>query len=260
MQNDEIYNSLTAVGFNNKEIRVYLAVLSLGQSTVSRIARVAAINRTTVYDILRALEDKGLVVLLGKEPKQEYRAEKLDQLEELYRNKIKQNENFLNIVKELKPQLESVRAVSDRPVVRFYEGEEGLKHVYEDTLTSHETIRAYASVENMHAGLPGYFPKYYKRRVEKGVKIRAIVPDTSEGKERAKQDTYEMRETALVPRDKYSFSPEINIYDNKVMIASWKEKMGIIIESKEIADAMKKIYELAWAESKRLDKVIKPSR
>ena len=69
-----------------------------------------------------------------------------------------------------------------------------------------------------------------------------------------------MRETALVPRDKYSFSPEINIYDNKVMIASWKEKMGIIIESKEIADAMKKIYELAWAESKRLDKVIKPSR
>jgi len=57
-----------------------------------------------------------------------------------------------------------------------------------------------------------------------------------------------------VPKDKYSFSPEIDIYDNKVMIASWKDKMGIIIESKEIADAMKKVYELAWAEAKRLDK------
>src|SRR3989338_2090122 len=135
MQNDEIYNSLTAVGFNNKEIRVYLAVLGLGQSTASRIAREAAINRTTVYDILRILEEKGLVVLLGKEPKQEYRAEKLNRLEELYRKKIKQNENFLNIVKELKPQLESMRVVSDRPVVRFYEGQEGIRHVYEDTLT-----------------------------------------------------------------------------------------------------------------------------
>ena len=48
-------------------------------------------------------------------------------------------------------------------------------------------------------------------------------------------------------------TPEINIYDNKVMIASWREKLGIIIESSEIADAMKKIYELAWAEAKRLD-------
>jgi hypothetical protein len=58
-----------------------------------------------------------------------------------------------------------------------------------------------------------------------------------------------MRESALVPADTYYFSPEINIYDNKVMIASWREKLGIIIESTEIADAMKKIYELAWAEA-----------
>ena len=69
-------------------------------------------------------------------------------------------------------------------------------------------------------------------------------------------DKYELRESALVPKDKYSFSPEIDIYDNKVMIASWKDKMGIIIESQEIADAMKKVYELAWAEAKRLDKEI----
>ena len=37
------------------------------------------------------------------------------------------------------------------------------------------------------------------------------------------------------------------------MIASWREKLGIVIESAEIADAMKKIFELALAEAKRLD-------
>jgi len=41
------------------------------------------------------------------------------------------------------------------------------------------------------------------------------------------------------------------------MIASWREKLGVIIESAEIADAMKKIFELAWAEAKRLDKEVK---
>ncbi len=36
------------------------------------------------------------------------------------------------------------------------------------------------------------------------------------------------------------------------MIASWREKLGIIIESAEIADAMKKIFELSWLGAQRI--------
>ena len=79
------------------------------------------------------------------------------------------------------------------------------------------------------------------------------MPDSETGRERKSLDNKEMRETALVPTSAFDFIPEINIYDNKVMIASWREKLGIIIKSAEIADAMKKIYELAWAEAKRQD-------
>ncbi len=156
----------------------------------------------------------------------------------------------------LVPQLKSIHNVGNRPKVMFYEGREGMEKVYEDTLTSSEPIRAYASIGDMYSGLPGYFPEYYKRRAGKGIAIRAIVPDTEGGLERKKFDKNEMREIALVPKDVFTFSPEINIYDKKVMIASWKEKLGIIIESHEIADAMKKVFELAWAEAKRLDKEI----
>ena len=45
----------------------------------------------------------------------------------------------------------------------------------------------------------------------------------------------------------------IFIYDNKVMIASWREKLGIIIESHEIADALKKVYELAWIGAQHIE-------
>ena len=41
------------------------------------------------------------------------------------------------------------------------------------------------------------------------------------------------------------------------MIASWREKLGIIIESAEIADAMKKIYELSWQRAKEIEKETK---
>ena len=255
-ENLDIKKSLTYIGFSEKEVVVYLALLSLGKGTVTEISRKAGINRPTGYHVLASLSAKELVKVSGKEPKQEYVAESPDQIEKLLQNKIEEDQKFINEARLIIPELKSIHNVIDRPKVFFYEGIEGLKKVYEDTLTSHEAIRAYATVDDMHEGIPHYFPEYYKRRAGAGIVIRAITPKTEIGIERKSHDEEEKREMAFVPKDKYYFSPEINIYDNKVMIASWREKLGIIIESAEIADAMKKIYELSWAEAKRLDKEI----
>lgn len=252
-ENLSLKKTLEYIGFSEKEVEMYLALLELGKGTVTVISRKAGINRPTGYHVLASLALKELVRVSGKEPKQEYVAESPDALEKLLAEKIENDQAYLNEAKKIIPELKSMHNVSGRPKVSFYEGREGVEKVYEDTLTSHEPIRAYASVENMHAGLPGYFPKYYERRAEKGIAIRAIVPDSETGRERKSFDKEEKRETALVPAHMFNFIPEINIYDNKVMIASWREKLGIIIESAEIADAMKKIYELAWAEALRLD-------
>lgn len=245
--------ALLGMGFSDKETKVYMALLALGKGTVSEITRKAGINRTTGYDILNDLVQKRVISVSGKEPKQEYLAESPDKILEYLEAELDKKQKNLKEAKNLIPQFKSMHTVVGRPKVRFYEGKEGLMEVYEDTLTSSETIRAYATVDDMHRALPGYFPKYYKRRAGKGIHIRAIIPSTPIGKERASKDKDESRETALVPADKYYFSPEINIYDNKVMIASWREQLGIIIESTEIADAMKKMFELAWAEAKRLN-------
>jgi sugar-specific transcriptional regulator TrmB len=255
-ENLDFKKSLEYIGFSEKEVLVYLALLELGRGTVTEISRKAGINRPTAYHILSSLEAKELVKLSGKEPKEEYVAESPDQIEELLQKKIERDQIYIKEARKIIPELRSMHNVIDRPKVLFYEGKEGLEKVYEDTLTSSETIRAYANVDEMHEALPNYFPEYYKRRTKRGINIRAIFPANKTGFERAQQDTNEARESAIVPADKYYFSPEINIYDNKVMIASWKEKLGIIIESKEIADAMKTAFELGWAEAKRLDKEI----
>ncbi|KKR02244.1 hypothetical protein A2W67_00975 [Candidatus Nomurabacteria bacterium RIFCSPLOWO2_02_40_28] len=250
----ELEQSLVEIGLSSKEAGVYLALLTLGHGTVSQISRRANINRTTGYDILDSLSAKGLVSISGKEPKQEYSAESPENLSKFISEEIKEKNKILEKTEEIIPELKSVHNIKDRPRVLFYEGRGGLEKVYEDTLTSTEPIRAYANVEHMTVGLPGYFPEYFKRRAQKGIFIRGIGPKTEDNLELAKRNTDEKRETALVPKDKYDFVPEINIYDNKVMIASWREQLGIIIESTEIANAMKVIYELAWAEAKRLEK------
>lgn len=249
----QIKLNLQSFGFSGKEAGVYVALLELGKGSVTKISQKAGINRTTGYDILSSLVNKKLVSVSGKEPKQEYVAEPPTAITEYLKRQISETEGFIRHAEKMLPELTLLHSVENRPKIRFYEGTDGLEHVYEDTLTSSEPIRAYATVDDMHKALPNYFPSYYKRRAEKNISIRAIVPETPTGIERKAHDAEEKREIAFVPANKYYFSPEINIYDNKVMIASWREKLGIIIESEEIADAMKKIYELAWATAKEMD-------
>jgi len=251
--NQNLQTTLAEFGFSERETKVYIALLELGKGTASEIARGASILRTTAYNILDVLAGKGLAKLTGKEPKQEYVAESPEKIADYLKREIKGYQEKLARASELTPQLKSIHNVANRPKIKFYEGKQGLINVYEDTLTSHEEIRAYAAIDDMHKALPDYFPGYYKRRAKKGIAIRGIVPKTVMSEERAKYNKAERRDIAFVPADKYYFSPEINIYDNKVMIASWREKLGIIIESAEIADAMKKIFELAWQGAQKLE-------
>lgn len=246
--------SLVSLGLSDKESSVYLALLELGRSTVSKISRKAEVNRATGYVILDSLVNMGLAHISGKEPKQEYTAESPDNLVRLLREKKMKAEKALATAESLALELKSIQKKEERPQVKFYEGVDGMKQVYEDTLTSSETIRAFASVEDVHSLFGNYFPTYYKRRAGKGISIRAVFPDTPASIERATHDAEESRESVLVPNGKYPFHPEVNIYDNKTMIASWREKLGIIIESKEVADAMKTVFELAWIGAKQVAK------
>jgi len=248
--NTLLQQALNQLRFSPKETKVYLALLELGKGTVTKITRKAGLNRTTGYDILNNLLNKGLISISGKEPKQEYLAEPPDKILTMLSQQMKKIQNQLKQAKKLLPQLKSIHNKDDRPKIRFYEGKKGLRQVYEDTLTSKETIKAFAAVNDIHNTLPNYFPKYYKRRAKKGINIKAIIPNTKMAQERIAHNKTEKRQAILIPADKFYFSPEINIYDNKIMIASWREKLGIIIESAEIADALKKVFKLAWLGAK----------
>lgn len=235
------------LGLPAKESAVYVALLELGTSNVSSVASKAGLNRTTTYDILESLQMKGLATAVGETKKKTYSAEHPTTLPGYYLRRSRQFQRNAEDIEKLLPELVSLyNEKGKRPRTRFYEGIRGIETVYEDTLTSHETIRAYASVRDMHSALPDYFPSYYERRAKKGIMIRAILPNTPEAIDRAAQDKQEARESVLVPADQFDFSPEINIYDDKVAIMSLAEEFGVIIESKEIAEAQKKIFELAW--------------
>ncbi len=249
----KIENLLKESGFLDKEIAIYFAILEMGRGTVAEISRKATINRSTGYVILDSLAGKGLVSVSGKEPKQEYVAESPENLINYINAEADKQKKLANDASVLLPELVSLHKVGDRPRVRFYEGLAGLEYVYDDTLTSKEDIYSTSTYEEMHDALPKYFETYYSRRVKKNIFIRTFVADTPLARIRKANDAKEFRETILVPQDKFPLPTDIEIYGNKVMIASWREKLGIIIESQEIATTLRSAFKLALEQAKRIE-------
>lgn len=242
---------LQKIGLSKKEATIYLATLRLGSQTASTIARYSGINRATVYDIFENLINKGLASKLDRGVATYFQvADPKNLIQYLERDKneyIRKIEKEKQVLTEILPAIQSIEgAATTKPKVQFFEGEKGIREAYEDSLNATESIRAYANVEEMHQTLPNFFPEYYARRKDAGVSIRAICPDNQLSVERQKHDAEELREIKLIPRKNYSFSPELNIYNDKVLIASWREKMAIMIESQEIADLQKKMFDLLW--------------
>ena len=250
----KIENLLKDSGFLAKETSIYLSTLELGRGTVAEISRKAGINRSTGYVILDNLAGKGLISISGKEPKQEYMALSPSNLVQYINKEAEKQKNLAKAANELLPELISLHKKGDRPRVRFYEGMAGLEYVYEDTLSSKEDIYSTSTYEEMHETLPKYFSTYYKRRAKKKIFVHTFVADTPLAHVRQSRDKEEYRETYLVDKNKFPVPTDIEIYDNKVMIASWREKLGIIIESEEIATTLKSVFKLALAEAKKLNK------
>lgn len=247
---------LLKFGFSHKEATLYLAMLETGSSVVSDVVKKAGMNRSTGYVILESLIQRGLVTMSERNGVSVYTPAPPERLLEHLQDNARKYSDLVNAAQGLMPEL---KMLYTRPRVRYYEGLDGVQTAYEDTLTASEPIRAYCSIDNMHKALPEYFPEYYRRRAAKKIHARAIIPDTSEGRERVKNNQHEARTSRLVPEDAYTFSPEINIYDNKVVFFSWLEKFALMIESREIADALKKTFELSWIGTEHVQKTARPA-
>lgn len=243
---------LKGLNFTEKEISTYIGLLELGEAKAGEIARKADLNRTTMYDILSSLMKKGLVSKHKKGAQTYFEALEPKRLLSYIDREIENTTESLTKkkaeVEKLLPELISKQYKdTSRPKVEFFEGEKGMREAYEDTLSAKDPILAYANVQTMHDGLPNFFPKYYERRADDNIFIRAILPRNKASHDRARKDGDEMRNTRFLPEGD-DFSPEINIYNDKVLIASWKEKIAIIIESKEFADFHRTIFERLWSE------------
>jgi sugar-specific transcriptional regulator TrmB len=234
---------LEKLNLNNKEATVYLSLLELGETTIQRIANKSKIKRTTVYDTIDSLREKGLVASTKKNKKTLYYAED----PRLIKDKIAEQEQTLN---KILPELLSITNLIDKkPKIQFFEGEEGIKNVYKDTLKyPRQEILMWGAPEMFEYFDMDFMWNYYQpKRIEKRIWMRAIGPDDKIVNAIKENDEKSLRKTKLAPTDQFPLEVEINLYGKRFIgIMSFKEKIGLIIESEKIYKTLKSIFEMNW--------------
>jgi len=246
----DLLHTLQAVGFDGRRSELYLAGLKLGSAPASEYAKTTGLNRITTYNTLEELVHAGHFTMEKRMRAKWYAPVAPEYLALEARKNVEALQRAL-------PELRSLRGAKERsPLVRFFEGWEGVRHVYEDTLTAKGELLNFANSAVVRRHWPHYDEEYVALRVKRGIELRGIAPDDAAGRKVHGEDRGRLREIRLVPAADFDFTNEINIYDHKVAICSFDSEprrtvssstmFGIIIESKEVAETQRQIFEMAW--------------
>lgn len=252
-------NILQKIGLSDKDAEVYLACLELGTQPASVIAKKAGLKRPTTYLILEALLKKGLVSEYTGSNVKFFTAVSPEYLLNYVEKQRRELTSHQREIEQYLPQFQSLsNPYSLNPKVRFYEGIDGVERVMDDTLTVKKTeILSFSSMDRWFSreDLKNYIVNYGRRRsVEKKIPLRGIVIDSPLARKYLEEEysgDANITQTHWFPKEISVFHNEINIYDNKVAICSLgrHELLGLIIESDEIAESQRSIFELAWKAS-----------
>lgn len=248
---------LQDIGFNEKEAKIYLSALRLGQDTAFNIAKHSGIQRSTTYYTLEKLMEKGIA------------SQKQTQKATFYRvvhpkvllTQIKKKETILT---EALPSLLDIhQAQVDKPIVEVFEGEQGIRKIYAETMHSMKKGK-----EILYFGSPLHYAKKeyqdilmlwmngLKNKRHKAREILSIHPNTPvSGRQYFKQI-----EAQKNPNHQIGFMPkgldyadnENFIYDNTVAIFSHGKNTFVTkIVSKNIATSYRNFFECAWGNTRK---------
>lgn len=245
-------------GLSEKEAQVYLTSLSLGSAPASSIARKMNENRVTVYSILKKFTSDGIAYSITKKNTTFYHVISPDDL-------LKNLEIKYTKFKEKLPELHAIANLGwNKPKVQFFEGIEGLKQLYLDTLSSTIDGESFLWDQTMNNSIEErLYEKYLPERVKKWLKFRVIVANKEQSKYYYNVTKKDLIEKKYIPWLSFGIQGEIQLYwPNKVAISMDHddELSWLLIESKQFYTSMKNIFDFIRSQNATNTANVKPQK
>lgn len=240
----EKVKALENLGLSEKEAKVYLALLELGQASAYKVAQKSGVKKPTTYVLLDELRQKELVVKMPGDKTQMFIA--------------KSPEDFFNTTKgrvlsatETLPEILSVMRKQNKVRTMYFEGTEGLQQAlwYEmKNNKSKELVGFYALSENVDKEIYDMTWKWAEDMKKYNISLRGFVPTHDTITDYRKADKKYNREMRELPYEDYSSETSMDVMGDFVRIIDLTKDspQAIIIENERTAKMIKQIFEMMW--------------
>lgn len=230
-------------GLSEVQAKIYLYLIKNGQKTPTEIATGIDENRTTVYSAAEKLEAMGIITQKDRGKVSAYVPNHPSVLENIAEKRLRKvARQAKNLESNLPSLINYYNEHQSEPGATTFYGQEGIQMIWDKVLAAKAPYYFIRSRYDEAADREG-LEKFKNARKELGIEAENITPSefTTNTNEEMKEK-YLLTRT-LLPPDEYDSPVEIDIFgDNVAFINYSKNGMSTLIESPDIADAMRQMF------------------
>lgn len=234
---EEIRESLESLGLSEKEMKVYLSILELGDSPVNKIVLRSGLIRVTVYPVLKSLIEKGFVSQYSMDKKSFFKAIPPD----LLLDKIKEKEDKLKLALPLIKN--KIRSINELTSIEQFKGGKGISSFFEKLYSGDDKeLWAYGNGKLVDEIIKYQSLHARKLRINKKIKLNIIVNPVETD---YLEDSNYKKITNIKFNKKLEEMEIYIIFGKRItgIIDLNKEISAILIENDEIANYHKFIFD-----------------
>lgn len=243
---------LREIGLSEGEIKIYLALLRIGEAKKTELAKESGVSSSKIYEVCSKLQKKGVIGTIVKDKKTHFQAMEPKRLLDFFNEKTAKIEQQKKELEKAIPVLENYSQIQDSKAV-MYEGLPAIKNFFRSILEELQKGDEYYVIGvNYGNSLPGikeFFENYHKQRAEKGIKVKMLV--NGDAKEILVKTSLEKSEIRYLPQ--YLMSNMIILfYKQKSFIFFLaKDAPGMLIENEEVTKGFKTYFDAFWKIAKK---------
>ncbi|MBS3148395.1 hypothetical protein J4219_05905 [Candidatus Woesearchaeota archaeon] len=234
---------LRMLDFTDNEIKVYLVLLKIGTAQAGRIAKECVLERTSTYNALKRLQEKGMVSSVIEANTQVFAAASPEKILDVFKEKEER-------AKLLIPQLEQLKtAKTEKETILKFRGYAGVKTVLNDILKTCKSGDEYLILgpeRQLSERMPTFARIFVAQKDKKRIRARIILRQIAGNNVMSKYT-----EARYVPQE--VFSPTVtSIYGDKIALIVWSETPeAIIIDNADTAKTYRTYFEFIWKHAKK---------
>lgn len=235
---------LEQLGLKPREADAYLALLELGEASVQEVAKKSGMQRPNCYAVLESLTKKGLAIYHPKQTPRRYIAEDPVRLHTLLKRREEDLEKAL-------PSLRSLfNILPGKPRLRFYEGLEEVKSLYDEILSSKKIDNIWSPEILTPIAGQNYIENFAHRLVENNIELREIVTGNVLPHHHDGLFSPPRQQVRFYSRSKPA-ETDLFLYDGKVALISYLPMVhALVIEGSGIVQTIQLMFEAMWDQAK----------